>query len=85
MNIKKIIREEMDDMIPYGYYIDNILDEAKDHIDTSKLNDINYLVNLTHNVYKILTNKYVYKMFGEDEKEMYLFIVKHIKNKYNIG
>ena len=92
MNIKRIIKEEIDKKIPYEYYINKILDEVEEYIDIDKLKKKEYLFKVVDGVYKSLitlppftgsfNEKYFYRV--NDEKEMYLLILNILIDRFNI-
>jgi len=92
MNIKRIIKEELDKKIPYEYYINKILDEVEEYIDIDKLKKKEYLFKVVDGVYKSLitlppftgsfNEKYFYRV--NDEKEMHLLILNILIDRFNI-
>ena len=92
MNIKRIIKEEIDKKIPYEYYINKILDEVEEYIDIDKLKKKEYLFKVVDGVYKSLitlppftgsfNEKYFYRV--NDEKEMHLLILNILIDRFNI-
>ncbi len=81
MNIRKVIREELDSFIPYEYYISEILNDTEQYIDKDNLGDERYLMKYTTAVYSYLTKKYIYP--SDNKNEILKLIIDKIIEKYN--
>lgn len=84
MNIKRIIKEAIDNFVSYEYYINRILDEMDMYLDKERINDNKYLVKYIIFVYKELTKRYIQILDPEIEEKVQNHIMKEVIKRYGI-